>query len=539
MRNVLLMAAATATFMSAFACKTTRRGSDLAASEVTLDQAYCTALNLTPRPFAAPSMKVALGEIAADFTLATTQGDFQLSKVYTGCDNYLIVQDLPRQHREHKDSPWLADMPQFIQALPRNTHVLFASAMNDPKVVALSLKVLQKNIEEAIGKLSPADQNHWRSHLHIVTVPIATMSGWVGDLMRSPGWGIGIDRTQRIRYIGSYSDPKRFVAALDDFGPNLTMLANESIYYNYEARREAQLEAEQATIIPVFNAQLIDDDHGQKYGYADVTLPDAANMAKFDSLEIDLLQGCPGAGELGDCPAWDSTLSLKLCDQDKPDQCETEIGRWISTYHRIGRWVHDVSPLLPLFKEGGKFRFAFYTDQTYQITLNLRLFSRGAAIKPTQTQFVFKGGSFDATYNKDRKPTSVKIPATAKKVELVSVITGHGMQEPGNCAEFCDTTHRFWVNGKAFDRSFPQAGAELDCMHKVDSGTVPNQYGTWWYGRSGWCPGRQVDMDRQDITAAVRAGQENEFRYEGLYKGEPYPVSGAAIIMTSAVVIYE
>ena len=535
----MLVASAAVTLLSVSACKTTRRASDLASTDVSLDQAYCNALGLVAKPFTAGTGKSDLGAIASDFAVPTNHGDFHLAEVYSGCDTYLMVQDLPRQHQEHKTSPWLSDMPELLKALPRNTHVLFASSMSDPKVANLSLQVLEQTIGQALAPMSEADQAHWRSHLHIVTVPIAAMPGWIGEAMRSPGWGVGIDRFQRIRYVGSYSDPTRFVAALDDFGPNLAMLANEPIYYNFEAKREAQLESENATVVPVFTAQPIDDDHGQKYGYAEVTLPDAETMATYDTMEIDLLQGCPGVGELGNCPAWDSTLSLKLCDQQNPDQCETEIGRWISTYHRIGRWVHDVSPVLPLFKAGGKFRFAFYTDQTYQITLSLRLANRGSGMHPVQTSFLFKGGNFDASYNKDRKPLSLKIPATAKKVELVSVITGHGMQEPGNCAEFCDTTHRFLVNGKAFERTFSEASSELGCMKKVDSGTVPNQFGTWWYGRSGWCPGRHVEMHRQDITAAVRAGGDNEFQYEGLYKGEPYPVSGAAIMMSSAVVVYE
>ena len=148
-----------------------------------------------------------------------------------------------------------------------------------------------------------------------------------------------------------------------------------------------------------------------------------------------------------------------------------------------------------------------------------------------------KGGKFDLNYNK-RDPLSISLPANASKVELVSVITGHGMEEPGNCAEFCDTTHRFLINGKAIERSFPETKRTLGCMEQVEKGTVPNQFGTWWYGRSGWCPGKEVPMVRQDISSLIHLGQQNEFRYEGLFQGKPYPSGGASIGISSFIVVY-
>ena len=41
----------------------------------------------------------------------------------------------------------------------------------------------------------------------------------------------------------------------------------------------------------------------------------------------------------------------------------------------------------------------------------------------------------------------IHLPADAVRVELVSVISGHGGATPGNCAEFCNTTHHYFVNG--------------------------------------------------------------------------------------------
>jgi hypothetical protein len=51
----------------------------------------------------------------------------------------------------------------------------------------------------------------------------------------------------------------------------------------------------------------------------------------------------------------------------------------------------------------------------------------------------------------------------------------------------------FTVNGGTyeFDTSYPEAGDGDYCMEleTIVQGVIPNQYGTWGFGRAGWCPG--------------------------------------------------
>jgi hypothetical protein len=122
------------------------------------------------------------------------------------------------------------------------------------------------------------------------------------------------------------------------------------------------------------------------------------------------------------------------------------------------------------------------------------------------------------------------------RAQLVATITGHGHDTPHGCAEFCDsrvrvsrkslpaactpptccaafatsTTHAmdlpspspprpahlqhvFSINGASRALSFPTAGTEMGCTSDVLAGTTPNEHGTWFFGRGGWCNGRQVD----------------------------------------------
>ncbi|MCB9778762.1 MAG: hypothetical protein H6742_09385 [Alphaproteobacteria bacterium] len=216
-----------------------------------------------------------------------------------------------------------------------------------------------------------------------------------------------------------------------------------------------------------------------------------------------------------------------------------EIGRWITTYHREGRYVHDVSSLLPLLGDGGAQTWSFYTTQEYDIDLSVRLKAEGKATRPVKAVHLYDGGAFNASYNDRFEEKQVDIPATATKVELATVISGHGQVSPGTCAEFCTTEHHFYVNGTDNVRELDNAGTESGCMDMVDQGVVPNQYGTWWYGRSGWCPGWQVPVVTIDVTDQVTPGSTATLDYEGFRNGQPYETGGAEIRMTSWLVVHE
>ena len=94
-----------------------------------------------------------------------------------------------------------------------------------------------------------------------------------------------------------------------------------------------------------------------------------------------------------------------------------------------------------------------------------------------------------------------------------------------------------------FDNSW--ANVENGCEQQVAYGTVPNQFGTWFYGRGGWCPGMEVAPRTLDITASVTPGTSATIRYEGRLDGEPYvPIPatnggfGASIRMLSWMAIH-
>lgn len=46
-------------------------------------------------------------------------------------------------------------------------------------------------------------------------------------------------------------------------------------------------------------------------------------------------------------------------------------------------------------------------------------------------------------------------------------------------------------------------GSPLGCAMRVKEGALPNEYGTWLYGRGGWCDGLQVEPWVTDVTGQV------------------------------------
>ncbi len=500
----------------------------------------CDALGLPKLAFHAGPYGEGRLDVADDFTLATVDGSWTLSENFTGCDSYLFVPSEQASDGEQPEPLWSRDGDELLATLPKNTHVFFVSAATDAAEVDADIALIQKTMKQALRKLSDEDEAWWLDRLHYAKKGVDDLDSWVGRYLDDPGHGFGIDRAQRIRDIGSLADADRYDGGLQWFESNLGHVALEAVRYDFEAEREARLAADGALAIRPFAAQVIDDSGwaGVK-GYNYLELPDATAMAGFDTLELDFTLGCPGEGELGVCPAWDRIVNLYLCDQADPDTCDTEVGRWISAYHREGRWVTDASFLLPLLAEGGQRRLALYSIDPYAMTLDVRLSKQEKPLRPVKTEAIWQvNRAMDDGYLPAFPATDVVIPANAEKVELTVIISGHGMSSGLNCAEFCDTHHLFAVNGQPWEISFPETADTLACQESVDEGVVPNQSGTWFYGRSNWCPGQAVIPLVQDVTALVTPGGVATLTYDATGPTGPLPGGEASMVVTAYLTSY-
>ena len=508
----------------------------------------CEVLSMPAREFETGETGRRRHDLAADFELPLMDGStWSFSENFTGCESYLFVPDNIVYSDLNGASIWEDGVAQLIAESPLNAHYFFVSVRGTDSAAATSLEGMQQRVDDALAALSPADAAHWSERIHVVAQRSGALEAWVGSTL-STGvgqLGLAIDRFQRLRGIGSLADVTRYdpdLAAADmwPWERNVSYVTNEARYYNFEAARQAELDAVDATLVNLWQGEVI-----EQFADMEVELPSAEDMANFDTLEMDVTQHCPNpnALEVGNCGAWDYLAHLWLYSGEGEDETRVELARHITTYHREGRWIVDMTPALVHLRDGGtrRFRWEWAPEWNVQPTatyLTLRFSNQEKGYRPIEIGELWGSKGFNGQYNVDRERIRVPIPDEATRVELWAVITGHGA-DTQQCAEFCNHQHEFIIGGRSFYEEHPAVGNQEGCREDVDNGTVPNQWGTWWFGRGGWCPGQGVEPFVVDVTDLATPGDELAVDYYGWLGGQEPPDNAGNINMRSYIVSYE
>jgi Peptide-N-glycosidase F, C terminal/Peptide-N-glycosidase F, N terminal len=338
--------------------------------------------------------------------------------------------------------------------------------------------------------------------------------------------------------------------------PNMRYLSWQAQWYNYQAEmlNMINVDSVDTTLVDVFGPTIM-QGAGITVNLTVPPLVSSDNTKALEKLQLDMALSCPGQFD-AECPPWDHTVQLFVCCGEQSDTnplCGLELGRWITSFRRrIGRWLTDVTHLLPMLmgSESAQALCSFHMNtvpwaKPWKPSLSLRFVYRDNTLEPqpfaTVPLYHFRR-NFNSSYN-DLEPVSFAVPSGTKRVTLSAVITGHGSDE-FNCGEFCPTSHHFVVNDNAsaqLNRTFSEAGSETGCADQTHLGGEPNEYGTWLYGRDGWCDGREVFPWVTDITSQLTIGSSNSVSYHGFYEGHtPNPTKpGAYIIMASYVTFYK
>jgi hypothetical protein len=500
----------------------------------------------------APAMAYHRGELAGDLTLPLVDGgEFHLAEVFDGCENFAFVVDSIPVSDLDLTSIWTKpkDIATLLKKSPKNVHWLFVSRASADDKAAASLDGMQQRVQEAMGTLTEEQQAWWQPRVHVVADRAAKFDGWLGKAFATHGkLGLGIDRQQRIRGFGLLADVARFKQALQaaqkwPWEANLAYAQYEVQWWNTRAKQDAAISAVPAKRIDVWNGEVL-----SQYAEATITLDTVGDLKQFDTLEIDIDMMCPNpeAPEPGNCGAWDYIASLSVYPKagaEKPNE-RVEMARFITTYHRESHWTVDATPMLAELAGGGQrvVRWEYAPEWNKQPTatrLSLRFTNRGKGLRPTKAELLWTGGGFHSKFSAEHPDRTPKIPVGAKKVALWAIITGHGAAAGTQCAEFCNHEHKFSIGAQSWIKAHPAAQNQSGCIPEVANGMTPNQGGTWWFGRGGWCPGQQVEPWSVDLTAVAPAGSQPTIRYEGLLDGAPPPDGDANIAASVYLVSYE
>ena len=288
---------------------------------------------------------------------------------------------------------------------------------------------------------------------------------------------------------------------------------------------------------------LVDDRTSERILIKTVELPSAEEIARLDTLEVDVSVTCPHRNVYA-CSEWDRIAHISYCI-DMTCEERMEIARWITPYWRRGerRWIWDATPFMGWLSSGGQHTFRVELGPDWEraterdVRVKLRLRDNEAPKKVLDAQLAFKGGEFDESYN-DRAPFTFTPPANASHIELVVLLSGHGQTAQDNCAEWCDHQHHFTVNDTALPTIQHEGtiGSVNGCAALANQGVSPGQYGNWAPERAFWCPGQPVKPIRVDLTEFVTIGAENTLQYNATLGAEIIPRGGK--ISLSAYLVY-
>jgi hypothetical protein len=541
-------------------------------------------------------------DLARDFGFDCRVHDdeYDLEDRWDGEENHIFVQTSPGGDTDL----WRSDFHEMLVWSPPNVHYFFVSGR---AAFESDYDGIEARMNGALDRLDDEDaqygREHWAPRLHIAQEERNEVGGLTEEILElwpdsnaeegSMGWswqGFGIDRFQRLREIGLTR-----IVANPSRPDELWFIAHNPRHYNFEYDREVELRAAPADLtIPLWEGVQV----GGGGRDAIVELP--ADLAMYDTLEIDLTMGCPDGGADRNCWEWDYRAHMRACEAALPApeppadctyevqdddgnvitpadvvdcpcnkprggtvertrtcrsvlekdrvvgtewtqcscRCDGEIARWITSYHRHGRWVTDITPSLALIQGGGTQRFRFQTSYNYELSAELRFSKRGRGDRPFAYIPLWGGGGFGGGYNDAHTPIEFEVPPGTVRAEIVAWITGHGFAgDPENCAEFCPHHHHFAVNGgETHTQSYDEADDWLGCIEQIDDGALPNQYGTWYLGRGGWCPGLDVPPFRADVTADLTDGVNLATYQAGLYGSAPN--NHGSIWMTSYLIFF-
>lgn len=501
------------------------------------DPIDCAALGFDVKPFDASGTEHAFDALVPDFEVETLRGTYSLSASWSGCENHVLI-------------PYAATFAsQSIESLiddgdPNTIYVIYSMA-GDDAVAAAEVGSIAAKVEAHVETLGPDAADQWSMRFRYVSesgqqVPLL---GFVHGVDTGADF-FAIDQFQRLRNAGSG-------AVAQNDGTWVTQIGHARYaakFYNYEARLQQRLAAEAAQlgdgleVVTVqaasWEAETTTNDEGLD-GVLTVGFPPAEVMARFDHAEIVVKEDCghfPGdalscSGERG--------IIVSLC-AGRPDCLfeGTEDGletffKIISGYATGGWWTQDVSHILPALRVGGdipmRVNWVGAGEGDLQANIQIRLSDRVAdtAEDPRAALHLplFGGSPFNAPYAERMPSYQFTPPPGTTRVMLHTHATGHGGGGNGTCAEFCTLGQHIHVNEVTYDHDWVQEST-WDCAARVDQGVTPNQWGTWYFDRSNWCPGWTAETLDLDITDAVDLDGPNVIEWSGSYAGD-WPWKGS------------
>ena len=490
-----------------------------------VDSTGCAVVQ-NPVPWTSASSLNGPMQAVPQFTFPTLNGTFNFNNRWTGHDVYFFMFKYTDSNGNNNGATWGQNPGKFIRNLPANTHLFYGSFDN-----SYHNDVIQQR-NAVLAGLTTSEEAYWDDRIHYIDIDASNLGGGIGAMIGSFNnpFFMGIDRFQLARETGSLYA--------------WTTQSNDPYHLSFEPNQwVAEFPTKVREQDPAVHAVSVMDFQrhtgGWGGGYSSFTnatfdLPD--DLTSYDTLEVYHEHACyertnryqKSDGTYGGCHEWDYLAYMFVCDEDNDSICDTEMVRWITTYGREGMWLTDISPYLFMLNDGEERRFKYAGANKGDLTVTFLFSNWGSGTRAVDGTYAFSGGQFDGTYNNEsryQRQLNFTVPSYATSVEIVATITGHGFnKDTANCAEFCDHQHYYTMGQHQTYEWHPIVYSSEGCENEVNNGVVANQFGSWPFGRAGWCAGQDVKQWTFDITDWVdnSTNNTNHLVYRGYYNGQEY-----------------
>ncbi len=248
---------------------------------------------------------------------------------------------------------------------------------------------------------------------------------------------------------------------------------------------------------------ITDPSKGVKYYPKWAVFPDKAEEIRNITMKVTF--SCP---ESLKCGEWDYSdrIVLERSGGEKTDSLGWELSRLITPYGWFfdGKWSftweEDVTDFSPVLRDSCLITFVHTgyeanTDRGWIVTVAFE-FTTGkpAAEILSVTQIYndhFVYGSAANPIESQIKPVSFTGHPEVSQARLRVIQTGHGMDRPDNCGEFCDRWRELYLDGELVQKR--------RMWKKCGENPLYPQAGTWIYDRANWCPGEIVNAENIDL----------------------------------------
>ena len=457
------------------------------------------------------------------WSVATLDGTFNFKNNWDGYHTHMFI--FKYSSSSSASTLWGASPGSYLRKMPDNVHVFWGSFDSSYHNDVVQMK------SNVLAALSPQEEQEWQGRLHFIDIQGQTITGGLGDMISNFGnpFAMGIDRFQLSRETGS-------LYAWTSQSNDASHIAYESQQWNVEY--PVKVRENDPNVHVVTLADFANHQGGWSSGHSsrwDVSFDLTRDLSSFDTLEVYHEHACDerknryqdSQGNYQGCHEWDYLANLYICDVDNSSKCNQEIMRWITTYGREGMWLTDISPYLFMLENDFHHYFRYAGANGGDMTIKFLFSDWGSGEQGREGVYAFSGGQFDGTYNDESKynrQLNFTVPSWAQSVKIVATITGHGFnKDNANCAEFCDHEHHYFMNSQTTYEWHPIVHDSEGCEKEVGNGVVANQFGSWPFGRAGWCAGQDVKQWTYDISSwSDMQGGNNHLTYKGYFNGQEY-----------------